>query len=755
MRETSQRRRGARDHEHICRDVRADDMEAFRLLARGPDVHRSAGAAPPLPLRRLHRQVQAARAGTSCAARSRRTSPRTATGTSIRTSTGRSRSGRRRGSRRFPDGFRFAGTQTHRYRQIGNAVPVLLGEAVGRGGAPGARAARAALGPDAQDERFRELLIDWHRGSDAWCAAVATTARDPWHVLAGELLLDARAAAGRRAHLRAAASSSPRRPAALLAHDDAGRRARSSIGLSERARGARRGSRDDLVELLRRRGPGRRDGASRLLPGVGDYVCQAVLTFGFGRRQVLVDRTTARVAAASRGQRRRTPLPAAAGSAPSRRARRARRRRSTARCSTSGATICRAGGPAVRQLSRCRRAAPPAGRAAAAAASRCRGAASATDRSRHERASSSTVLPSAGRLMRRLRDIGYDLPSAVADLVDNSIDANARHVDVDRVADGPDSWIRVADDGIGMTAATARRGDALRQRTRDYERDALGHFGLGLKTASLSQCRRLTVASRSSGASRIAIRRWDLDEVLEPRLVGSGASRSARRAARGCSSRFRTRARDRRAVGEARPGAAARPTDRPDRARTRRPRRRRSRDHLAMVFHRFLGGEAYDGRPSAGSDAQRRPSRAMGSVRARRAAHAGAAAPGAVVRRPDDAASRSRSCRTCCRPSSCSVPGGPPARRGPEPLEPSPGLLHLPPRPAHPGRRMEPAANARRAREARADRGRPAARAASSGSAVDVAKMRVSIPEELRPGLRAIASARSRSRRSATATTRA
>ena len=52
-----------------------------------------------------------------------------------------------------------------------------------------------------------------------------------------------------------------------------------------------------------------------------------------------------------------------------------------------------------------------------------------------------TVVPSAGRLMTSLRDIGYDLPSAVADLADNAIDANARSILIDVVADGPDSWL--------------------------------------------------------------------------------------------------------------------------------------------------------------------------------------------------------------------------------------------------------------------------------------------------------------------------
>ena len=67
-----------------------------------------------------------------------------------------------------------------------------------------------------------------------------------------------------------------------------------------------------------------------------------------------------------------------------------------------------------------------------------------------------TVLPSAGRLMRSLRDIGYELPAAIADLIDNSIDANARHVDVTFQPDGPDSWVRIVDDGLGMSPARER-----------------------------------------------------------------------------------------------------------------------------------------------------------------------------------------------------------------------------------------------------------------------------------------------------------
>ena len=126
-----------------------------------------------------------------------------------------------------------------------------------------------------------------------------------------------------------------------------------------------------------------------------------------------------------------------------------------------------------------------------------------------------TMIPSARRLMESLRDIGYELPAAVADLVDNSIDAEATQVDVTAEFEGEDSWIRIADNGTGMVAA--RLNEAMRYGTdREYDEVELGKFGLGLKTASLSQCRRLTVATRTNPTRReIEIRRWDLDHVVD------------------------------------------------------------------------------------------------------------------------------------------------------------------------------------------------------------------------------------------------
>ena len=94
-----------------------------------------------------------------------------------------------------------------------------------------------------------------------------------------------------------------------------------------------------------------------------------------------------------------------------------------------------------------------------------------------------------------LRDMGYDFAQSVADIVDNSIEANASLVTIDIEFDGDDSWVRIADNGSGM------RPDELREAmrygaNREYDLDDLGKFGLGLKTASLSQCQVLSVASR-------------------------------------------------------------------------------------------------------------------------------------------------------------------------------------------------------------------------------------------------------------------
>jgi hypothetical protein len=121
--------------------------------------------------------------------------------------------------------------------------------------------------------------------------------------------------------------------------------------------------------------------------------------------------------------------------------------------------------------------------------------------------------PSAASLTASLRDLGYSLETAVADLIDNSISADATEVKVfcDMSRNAP--VLVIADNGRGMTGEEvigALRHGATDPRKKRGPKD-LGRFGLGLKTASFSQCRRLTVVSTVNGNH--AGGEWNLDEV--------------------------------------------------------------------------------------------------------------------------------------------------------------------------------------------------------------------------------------------------
>ena len=199
--------------------------------------------------------------------------------------------------------------------------------------------------------------------------------------------------------------------------------------------------------------------------------------------------------------------------------------------------------------------------------------------------------PVAPLLMQSLRAVGYTTPAAIADLVDNSIAAEAHTVAIE-LATSPEPYVAIVDDGRGMTEATLVA--AMRFGSRD-PREArlgmdLGRFGLGLKTASLSQRRKLTVASLVDGVMSIAA--WDLEECerrgtwwlsrpdekdvapeIRDQLLSQGHGTAViwsnldRLTATGGSSA-------RRAIEIAIEDTA---------------------DHLAMVFHRFLAGEMSHG----------------------------------------------------------------------------------------------------------------------------------------------------------------
>lgn len=120
-----------------------------------------------------------------------------------------------------------------------------------------------------------------------------------------------------------------------------------------------------------------------------------------------------------------------------------------------------------------------------------------------------SIAPSP-QLMESMRAVGYDPDVAVADIVDNSLAAGAQHIHIHLdVTDGDHVWI--LDDGRGMALTDAvnalRLGNQHAGRVRDA--DDLGRFGLGLKTASFSQARCLTVLTRKDGVTTCL--RWDLD----------------------------------------------------------------------------------------------------------------------------------------------------------------------------------------------------------------------------------------------------
>lgn len=124
------------------------------------------------------------------------------------------------------------------------------------------------------------------------------------------------------------------------------------------------------------------------------------------------------------------------------------------------------------------------------------------------------VEPLASSLVESLRAFGYSPQAAIADLVDNSITAGSKNVWIDLHWDGADSFLTVLDDGEGMSESVLREamrpGSTSPLETR--RRGDLGRFGLGLKTASFSQCRRLTVRSKMTKKAA-ATRCWDLDYV--------------------------------------------------------------------------------------------------------------------------------------------------------------------------------------------------------------------------------------------------
>jgi len=276
--------------DHITREVRPDDRKAFALLPEGgtydslpPELQRYRTDIFTDKYKRLARH-ELSRTITAHIARDgywyiHPTQERTL---SVREAAR---------IQTFPDWYRFAGEPSHRYRQVGNAVPPLLAEALGETLATSLTNGRGRANPKRRARRtMRDDLIGWHtlnRRSYPW-----RDAQSPWLVLLAEMCLH-RTRADQVASIYEALINVAGSPAALLTNASRVRELLATLGLRWRIDNVMAVA-EVLVERFGGEVPNSRE-QLLALPGVGDYGANAVLVFGFGRTATLMDTNTERI----------------------------------------------------------------------------------------------------------------------------------------------------------------------------------------------------------------------------------------------------------------------------------------------------------------------------------------------------------------------------------------------------------------------------------------------------------------------------
>ncbi len=150
---------------------------------------------------------------------------------------------------------------------------------------------------------------------------------------------------------------------------------------------------------------------------------------------------------------------------------------------------------------------------------------------------SSFSIIAVDKFIQATRDSGYKgTPSAVAELVDNALQADARHVDIQviRAANGDDNAIEliVQDDGAGMDRHVLRQALRFGGSTRFNDRRDLGRYGMGLPNSSLSQARRVTVYTWQSD-SAVYKSYLDVDEIASGTMTKVPVPRRAKLPFRG------------------------------------------------------------------------------------------------------------------------------------------------------------------------------------------------------------------------------
>ena len=202
------------------------------------------------------------------------------------------------------------------------------------------------------------------------------------------------------------------------------------------------------------------------------------------------------------------------------------------------------------------------------------------------------VLIPGPQLLESMRAVGYSLKTALADIIDNSLAADARRIEILFHGEGPTPHVAILDDGLGMNLEVAL--DAMRLAGNSVQQPRagrdLGRFGLGLKTASLSQCRRLTILSKQGG-SLVGLC-WDLDHISMTKkwslqVLSFDECQNVPRALELLNLETGTLV-----VWEKLDGLAGQGTSL---ARALDSRMVEVRDHLALVFHQFLSGHVGGG----------------------------------------------------------------------------------------------------------------------------------------------------------------
>lgn len=125
--------------------------------------------------------------------------------------------------------------------------------------------------------------------------------------------------------------------------------------------------------------------------------------------------------------------------------------------------------------------------------------------------------------MGSMRHMGYSFADAIADVMDNSVSASCSTIQLLFPSNAETIYVGILDDGHGMSKQELLRAMCYGSQANEKERgeNDLGRFGLGMKSASLSQCRKMTVVSKKD--SEVSAYRWDYDEITSQGQRGDWA----------------------------------------------------------------------------------------------------------------------------------------------------------------------------------------------------------------------------------------